>query len=385
MPVKSRKHKAIEARGKKASTLPPEPQPQAERKLEGIEEELYLGEYESREKLEQEVEFWDATTAGHYAWCPRFGQYSTLGLEPKGEALARDAGNALHAGLHTLYVSEDAELALHVMRQTFGEDRPLPAPNADFGHINVGFLEVVFKNYLTWRRKHDAFKPLIVYRDELDMTNVVAAVLQILPDERVILGESKLVMAFEIDSEVFIYAGKPDLPIEQGGGVQVFDHKATVSKLGEYWANKHRLSNQLRGYGAMLSDILSNVLKKLGHRRLAGCLINAISINENAIAEKTKSGKPSQWTRFSRFGPWNFSPGHFEEAIVNQWWWQHMRDHYAAFASKSKAIKQYGWGQHTGKMCQGCPYLKLCVDNPRNRRGVLVKEYVKRERKFLDL
>jgi hypothetical protein len=383
MPPKGRKLLEVKRRGNSGPgpVLPPEPEPEAVRTLDGVQEELYLGQYASREELEREIgTFWDATTAGRYAWCPRHAQYASLGLEPSGESLQLDAGNAIHAAMHTLYTSGDGELALHVLRQTFGEDRSLPAPSAKYSHINVGFLEVVFKNYLTWREKHDTFEPLLVHYEDLDLSQVAAAMWQVLPDGRVILGESKLVMRLDVDGDEFIYAGKPDLPILMGGGLYIMDHKTSCGGyLSQWWAEKHTISNQLRGYCRMIELVASKVLAQAGQQRVQGAIINGIYAGEKATDPKFRG------TSFSRFGPFLYRPSHLDEAIVNQWWWLKMRHLYAETADASPALRKYGWGQNTGKACQGCPYLDLCREQPAARRGVIQTKYSRKERSFLDL
>ena len=344
------------------------------------EEVLYLGDYESREALESEVDMWDAYTASQYGWCPRNAQYAHhMGLQSISEAMQLLAGNATHAGMDVLYSSDDEELAVQAVGDAFGADRdPLP-PSHSYSHIHVGFMESIMKNYFPWRAKHDTFKPLVVHLDEIDTTDVVAAIWRILPDERVILGECKLVMRFDVAGNEFLYAGKPDLPITWGGDILVMDHKTSCSGfLGDWWFSKHDVSNQLRGYCRMIERLLQ--------RRVTGAYINGIFAGKTALQTKTQAGKPSKTTKFSRYGPLLFRPSHLDEAMWNQYAWRQIAFVYQELAEEYPEMhKQFGYPQNTGKSCQGCSYLELCQAMPKARRSLIQKKFVQKRVKFLDL
>jgi hypothetical protein len=345
-----------------------------------IQEELYLGDrYATREALEAEIDFWDATTAGWYAWCPRVAQYShRMGLSRSEEALPLVTGNAGHAGLNVLYTSDDEELALQTVVETFGE-RDAPPPSHAYAHLHSGFVEAVFKNYLVWRRSHDVFKPLVLHLDELDLRDVIAAVWRVLPDGKVILGESKLVMRFTIGGEEFIYAGKPDLPIVMGGRVNIMDHKWSCGGyLSDWWAEKYIIANQLRGYCKMIGNLIQ--------QQVLGAYINGIYAGEKALETRTAKGAPSKVTKFARFGPWVFRPSHLDEAIWNQFAWRKMAFVFQELAAQYPIeYRAYGYPQNTGKSCQGCQFLEVCQEQPKGRAGLLQRKYVQRQRQFLDL
>ena len=348
--------------------------------IAGITEELYLGDYASREELEADCDFWDATTAGWYAWCPRLAQYShRLGLRERQEALTLLTGNAIHAGMNVLYSSGDEDLAVQAVSDIFGDREPL-APGGSYAHLHSGFVENVFKNYLPWRKKHDVFEPVVVHMDDLDLTDVVAAVWRILPDERVILGECKIVMRFIVDGEEFIYAMKPDLPILLGGQLYLMDHKVSCGGyLSDWYFEKHLVSNQLRGY--------CRGMEKLLNKRFAGAYINGIYAGDKALATKTKAGKPTTITKFTRFGPMDFSSAHLDEALWNQYAWRIMAFALEELAEQHpKMYKQFGYPQNTGKSCQGCHMLETCQMNPRTRMATMRAKFTqKKQRKFLDL
>ena len=344
------------------------------------EEVLRLGDYDSREDLEAEIDMWDSTTAGWYGWCPRNAQLSHLvGVDAISEGMPRIAGRAIHGGTDVLYTSEDEDLAVQAVGDVFGSERdPLP-PSHSYSHIHAGFVENIFKNYLSWRAKHDTFKPLVVHYDEIDMTDVVAAVWRVLPDERVILGECKLVMRFDVAGEEFIYAGKPDLPITWGGNILIMDTKVSCSmNLGDWYFKKHVISNQLRGYCRMIERLLQ--------RRVSGALINGVYAGEDALRTRTKKGALSKVTKFLRYGPLLFRPAHLDEAMWNQFAWRKIAFMYQKLAKDYPDMhKAFGYAQNTGISCRGCQYLEVCQATPKARSGVVRRKFVQKRVKFLDL
>lgn len=348
--------------------------------IKGISEVLYLSEkYPDRKALEADTDFWDASTAGQYSWCPRNAQYSRrMGLVQRDEALTLLTGNAIHAGADVLHASGDEDLAVEVVVKTFGDREP-PAPSHPYAHLHTGFVEAVFKNYLEWRKKHETFVPLVVQYDDLDLTDVVAAILRVFPSGRVILGESKLVMRFDVDGQELLYSGKPDLPIQMGQRLYIQDWKVSCGGyLSDWYFEKHVVSNQLRGYLAMLTTLLG--------RRFEGAYIGGIYVGEHALETHTKAGKPSTITKFAPYGPLLFKSDHLEEALWNQYAWRQMAFAYQDLAKQHPYMyKRFGYPQNTGKSCQGCSFLPLCKAQPKARRAVIAQKYVQRQRKFLDL
>ena len=338
--------------------------------VSALKEELYLShEFPNKVVLEAEVNFWDATTASWAAKCPRHALYAIkYAIEPPSESYILTAGRALHAGLETWYVTGDRELALHELGHTWGKGRDwrLP-PGHEQSHLHLGHLEVVFKNYVDWARKRDKFKPLVVSLEELDMTDVVAAVWKLTPDNKVVLAESKLVMRFVVAGDEFLYSGRPDLPVQHSGRIYAFDHKCRTgakSWLSDYWAEQFRHSNQLRGYCAMLSKLLPGT-------KMSGAIINGVYAGERATESTTKA------TKFARYGPYNYAPAVQMEAIENQYYWLTMLSVWEEMGY---------WPQNTGEPCKYCGYSGLCEASPRSRRGLLGNKsmYVKKTWKFLD-
>jgi PD-(D/E)XK nuclease superfamily len=327
-----------------------------------ITEHLYLSSnYKSREELEKAVEAnWDATTASQIARCPRNGEYSIrYGLRPKGEANYLRAGAAIHAGLSYFYAGVNPDLCLAEMLKLFPESNA----TGKFSHLTAGALEVVFKNYMSYAKRADNFKPLEVQMEDLNLSKVLGAVFRIAPNGNVILGESKIIMDFsDIVGKPFVYSGKPDLPVLQGGDIYLWDHKTTSSYLSTWYFDQYRFSNQLRGYCLMID--------RMTDLRLNGALINGIYVGERAVLSEFKGD------RFGRYGPMLYSPGQLTEAIKNQYAWRRALDYYES---------EGYYPQHASKLCAGCAYDKLCALTPAIREASMRTEYEVVDRQFLDL
>ena len=331
-----------------------------------LREELWLSpEFPTREALEAEVVFWDATSAYFIADCPRKGQHRLdEGLRPSGEAYPLLAGRAVHAGLAVWYYTRDLDLTLGEVRRVWGKDDDWVAPGRDFAHLTLGHLEVIMRNYADFSRKRDTFKPLLFELDDLNLENVVAAMWVMTPDNKVMLAESKVVMRFVIEEEddELIYSGKPDLPIFMGGVHYCLDHKSTSSYLSDWWAKKHKLSNQLRGYCKMVSALTG--------LHVQGALINGVYVGKKASSSEFKG------SRFARYGPMVFSPGLLNETMRNQYWWKKTLNWYQDMGY---------FPQNTGQSCVYCPYLDLCKTSPRTRAAEVRRKYVEKPDVFLDL
>ncbi len=347
-----------------------------------IKEVTYLSpEYASLEELTaaEDVVGWDHSTASQFAKCPRAGQYAVrLGLEQREEALPLLTGRAIHAGVDVLFTSGDEELAIAAVVDEFGDREP-PPPGHKYGHLTSGFVENVFKNYIVWAKNHVTFKPLVLDLEELNLENVVAAMWRVLPDGKVILGESKLIMRFDIDGTPFIYSGKPDLPITMGDRTYVMDTKVSCGGyLSDWYFDQHVVSNQLRCYCLMIAELTG--------RKVDGAYINGIYAGEKALEERTKSGAKSKVTKFMPYGPLLFTESQQREAIWNQFAWREMA---FAFEQLGKSFpnqyRDFGYPQNTGKSCQGCRFLPLCSATPRLRPSKMQSDYAQKRKTFLEL
>jgi PD-(D/E)XK nuclease superfamily protein len=329
------------------------------------EVEYFSPLYPDRAALEKAVEVnWDATSASQIARCPRNGEYALrYGLVPNGEAYQLMAGGALHAGMAVFYSGGDPDEALLELARVWGKDRDFVLPPGHrYHHLNLGFLEVIFKNYVDFAKRRDTFKPLVVKLDDLDLKHVLGAVWRVTEDGNVVLGESKIIMEFIVNGEIFVYSGKPDLPVEIGGAVYLMDHKSTNSYLSDWYFEQYRFSNQLRGYCCMI--------ERITHLKLNGALINGIYMGEKAVNTDFKGN------RFARYGPMLFQESHLAEAIKNQYYWKKTLDWYEA---------QGYYPQHTSKLCSGCSYATLCALSPLVREASMQTEYTSVDRHFLDI
>jgi len=333
-----------------------------------VHEELYLSpRFPTKEALDQalhELEAPDATRTQWIADCPRRAEYAIVrGLAKKEEGAPLRAGRALHAALAVYYTNQDHESSMTALRETWGlgADWRLPRGHR-YAHLHLGHLEVVMKNYLDRASRYDAFQPIIVHKGDLNLDDVVGAVWRVTDDGRVVLGESKIVMRFDLDGTEFLYSGMPDLPISMSGGYYILDHKSTNSYLSDYYFEQYRFSNQLRGYCVMI--------ERLTGLNIDGALINGLYMGERASLSEFKGNK------FARYGPMMFSPGQLREAIYNQYHWRLLLDTF-----KSRGY----FPQHTSKLCAGCPFATLCASAPAIREAVIQQEYTPSDFSFLNI
>lgn len=328
-----------------------------------IKQEVYLGSYPTVGDLEEALRQLQAPDATRTQWigdCPRKAEYSIVrGLELSGESYPKTAGVALHSAMAVWYTTRDEEATLAAVGESWG-DTPNPPAGHRYAHITQGHLEVIVKRYLKWCKTHDMFTPIVADYGDLDLTSVRGAIWRLTEDGKVILGESKIVMEFEVEGEKFLYSGIPDLPVEMGGAYYIFDHKSTNAYLSEFWMEQHRFSNQLRGYCKMIETLTG--------LRISGALINGIYMGDKAASEEFKGN------RFARFGPFMYSPAHYDEAILNQYFWRKQLDVYA---------KQGYYPQHASRLCSGCSFAKLCEASPTTREALIETAYEDRNFNFL--
>lgn len=316
--------------------------------------------------------FWDATTLQKVADCPRKHEVRVeMNLESSGPPSApMVAGIALHAGLEYYYAlpergtelaREAAVQVMHAEYDSFPIDRGLMDQN--HVHLSSEHLENVMQNYFHYWEVEaiDIYTPLEVKRDDLNLEDVVAAKFRTTVTGDLILGESSLIMKFDVgEDKPFVLSGKPDLPVvKQDGTLWAMDHKTTSAYLSDWWAKSYQISNQLRGYMAML--------RSLTGRTPMGGVINAIYVGKYATNPNSKA------TKFNRF-QFDFSPEHIDEAILNQHAWVKTIEHY-------RSTGYYPQGCGYG----GCDMPGLCRRDPATRAEVLATDYQPSTRDFWNL
>ena len=313
----------------------------------------------------------DASTLQKVADCPRAHQIRVEeNLDRPSPTTPMVAGIAVHYGLEYYYANSEptdkheaeAIRLMEVEYATFDIDRV----NQDtrYLHLQPDHLADVMRNYFnTWNRQRiEVYRPYGGLKvDELDLSSVVAAQFYLTPDEDIILGESKLVMKFDVEGEELVLAGKPDLPVrKQDGSIYIMDHKSTSAYLSDYWAKSHEVSNKMRGYMAMVSSLL-------GGEPLAGAVINGLYVGKHALSETSKA------TKFQRF-QYDFTPDHVTESLRNQLAWRKTIDHY----------REEGYFPQ-GCAYGGCSYPDVCKRDPASRAVVKEQNFVPSTRTFWGL
>lgn len=327
--------------------------------------------FDSIEDVEAEYgHIFDATELSKIPKCPRYHETRVEeNLERPGTNAKMVAGIAMHEGCDYYYAHPERtpaveEDSIQVVRDTWN-DFELDRANMDSGatHLSENHLAKVLENYFyEWKHKKiEIFTPITLTLEDLDLTRVLAAKFKLTPDGQIILGESNLVMKFEVRGEPFILAGKPDLPVrKQDGSVYVMDHKTTSGYLSDWWAAQFEASNKLRGYMAMTRELL-------GVQPL-GAVINGIYVGKYATNPDSKA------TKFHRYS-FDFTPAHVEEALENQWAWMQTIKFYRE--QLGYFPQGCGWG--------GCQHPDLCRRDPPTRALVKDREYQESTRRFWDL
>lgn len=344
-----------------------------------LEEMEYFAEgYSSWEDVEESEGgvLYDGSTLKKIQKCPRKFELEVVeGLVTNSEAPPdyMVCGSVIHEALDYFYAhkngdneqieDEAIELARHRWRESGIESVPPKERNKD--HLDEEHIVDVLKYYFDqWERNRvDVFHPIRGFEpDDLNMDNVIAARFRLTDEGHVIFGESALVMEFDVDGEKLILAGRPDLPVrKQDGRIYIMDHKTSQGYLSDWWASKFETSNKLRGYMAMVKDLLEL-------DRLHGGVINGIYCGKRAAS----SGFGG--TRSKRF-EFDFNEDHVEEALRNQLTW----------AKTIEFYKEQGyWPQACG--FGGCAHPDICCEEPDKRGMVKAKNYESESRtKFQDI
>lgn len=350
-----------------------------------IKEEIWLGEYSTVEELQDAVQwYWSGSRTNSYLGCFRKGQHAyeeAIALKGDGASPPLVVGGALHSALANYYgwggkefEDQDAllEQTLAILRAEIDNRGGLPlTPTDDKNHhLTTGHVEIIMKYYFKWAKVHDAIKPVVLHQDQINWEKVIGARLRVLPDGRIVLGESAFIMRLEVDTPWegkvdFIYSGIPDLPVEMPTGIYVMDHKSTGSYLGKWYFSQYRFDTSLRIYCVMMKSLLKKSAKKI-----EGILINGLHTGKGASNHKFKG------TRFLRYGPIDYFADHYKEALLNQ----------AATIRMQEFLNTELGGyfpQSTGIGCRNCSMAKLCTASPNMRAATILTEYEKKNVKHL--
>ncbi len=330
--------------------------------------------YSSYEEISEAFgPIYDASSLSKIADCPRSHEIRIEDrLTEPGTSAPMVAGIAIHQGLESYYASNDRsaeakERSIEIMREEWKRFKVDPAEVPQkHAHLTEEHLAGIMpKYYHEWEvRRIEIFTPVSgITLDSLRLDNVLAAKFHLDNNDNLILGESSLVMEFEVAGEKLVLAGKPDLPVrDQSGRLFTMDHKSTSQSLSDYWAKTHEVSNKDRGYMAMLRSLFGETP--------AGSIINGIYVGKYALNPKSKAVK------FERF-KFDFSPDHIDEALHNQLAWVKTIEFYR------DTLKYFPQGCGYG----GCSHPALCRRDPATRD--LVKQdptrYVINTREFWEL
>ena len=270
-------------------------------------------------------------------WCPRLFQYRhELGYRPNEPSWRMITGSAVHAGLRVLYTKgfEAVAEAMEAARAVWN-GVPFPGPTSDWGFMGPGHSAVVVQNYAE-DRKAD-------------------------PWEVINLADHGIVVERPVVSDALGYGGIPDLAVEIEGLYYIVDHKSTAEWVTTWWAAKHRISHQFKGYALLLQG-------RLGVQ-FSGAILNGVYMG-------AKAGEPiSAWAKRTSVRSGWFGPFTFDQSLLaetEEW----VRQRKAEIQWRREA---QSWPQHTYD-CGSCEFLQVCERPPVARAALLRKNFVVRER-----
>ena len=328
--------------------------------------------FSSIEEVEEAYgHIYDATTLAKIADCPRKHQIRVEeNWDKQGMNVKMVAGIAVHEGLDWYYAHEERtqrveDESLVLIQDTwdgFAIERGYM--NESETHLSAQHLTQVIENYFYhWKHKAiEIYEPITgTTVDSLNLDNVLAARFRLTDQGNILLGESNIIMKFDLGHHgILVLAGKPDLPVvKQDGSIYIMDHKTTSGYLSDWWAKQFEVSNKMRGYMAMVDELLGVETR--------GAVINGVYVGKYSTNPNSKA------TKFTRY-QYDFSPDHVKEALLNQRMW-------------IKTIEFYREQDYFPQGCgwSGCSHPDLCRRDPLTREEVKMTDYVQSDRHFWSL
>jgi hypothetical protein len=327
-----------------------------------LEERWYFKEpFTSGEEVEEAYEIVSPSRLEKFQYCPY--SYSLVyeqKLQPAAKARQMLAGIAMHKALDYYYSTLDREGSFEFLSEEPWSD---PEPweillweqeKKGHGFLTLDHLADQLNRYYDhWEAATDTYPPIDPPRvEDLNMDRVIAAKFRVTPDERVVLGESSILMELPFGDLKLLIAGKPDLPIiAPDGRIYIMDHKTTGSWISGWFWKRFEADNKMRVYCAMVRDLLGITPN--------GYIINAICLHANT-GKDTFSG-----TR-TRRKKWIVTPSQIEEGVKNE---------YATFELIRKCREINWWPQ----WCDRCRHPELCGSPPEERGVALNLEWKERE------
>lgn len=263
--------------------------------------------------------------------CPRKYQHQYIDIIRKKDTPDyMNAGGMLHTGIDHWYQTKDIDASIELMREG---DYPDPGPDSDF--LQLPSLEIIVRNYGEHWTKHEAYTPIEVPFEDLNLDSVLAARWRTTDEGLVILAESPLMMIVED----LILVGVPDMPVKSYSGNNfVMDHKSTKGYISNYWKGKYRISDQFRIYNLMMMELLGIPFQ--------GVILDAIYMGKYATSVKSKA------TKFDR-DEYYYDATMLEETIKSAKSWLRQIEGFK---------KDDYFPQSTGLYCGGCFYLDICKE-----------------------
>lgn len=288
---------------------------------------------------ENEHRIWSPSRLGTISACPRKYQHRYVDrLTEKDKPPILSAGSVMHTGLHHLIMTGDPEKAIEAMRRVW-VDIPHLKPSDE--HMTLPHFEIVIRNYYDFWKRHGTYDPVSIRYEDLHTDRLLAARFIWDEKDRLVLGESTLLMDLGRDGDPLYVKGIPDLVVRTpSGNTFVLDHKTTNGWISDWWKMKYRVSDQFRMYALMLKELLG--------RPISGAVLDAVYVGKYATSTSSKAVK------FDRT-EYIYDSTMLEETLENAATWAYLSEKY----------RDLGYfPQNTGLYCGGCPFLQSHCKHP---------------------
>lgn len=299
---------------------------------------------------------WSPSRLGTISACPRKFQHRYVDrLTEKDKPAILSAGSVMHTGLHHLIMTGDPEKAIEAMRRVW-VDIPHLKPSDE--HMTLPHFEVVIRNYYDFWKRHGSYEPVTIRYEDLNTENLMAARFVWDEEDRLVLGESTLLMKIhdgDRHADPLYIKGIPDLVVRNpSGNTFVLDHKTTNGWISDWWKMKYRVSDQFRMYALMLKELLG--------RPISGAVLDAVYVGKYATSTSSKAVK------FDRT-EYIYDSTMLEETLQNALKWREQAEWFD---------ETNYFPQNTGLYCGGCPFLQSHCKHPTPFReegeGLVVNE-----------
>lgn len=280
----------------------------------------------------------DNSSLEHVQNCPREGEYALIEGQVLDETKAAlQFGEAIHLAQRLRYflcgtapASAEVEGRQMMLLEKFWEKKPTPMGD----HRTLGLCQSVIQKY----NAHYGAEDFQLFTSTASPTFTVEEPFAM--PLGTVLGKYKIV-----------WTGRIDLPIRDGRGNWVLDHKHT-SLGGEYVLEEFYMSGQFMGYCKAFQDRFK--------QKVEGACVNLLTVRKPAKTEKAKKPQVEFLRRYIAYDQDRLDEWQHNTLRIVSTFLQHKEDKYFPMHTKN-CVRKYG----------KCGYFGVCTMSPAARRATL--------------